>query len=275
MYNASLNLKLIAYKGGYMPNMKHHHLKHLVAGLLVVGLGISSISFANGYTKPAAQAPAENEVMNDGTGVYIGLQAGIAEVDEGDGIKDYVDNVFNYDKSLGNVVVEKNSDQENFGGHAFIGYGFNKYIGMEIGGSFLPENKYSVSAGNIYDIDEEMETYDLDAMVRLSLPLGNAWTIYARGGIAYVSVKFTDSDDSDLLDTTNHAARPIYGLGISYNITKSIGFDASWLEINGKDKTSFVQSNNPVMFGVTNMDDVIPTVDMFMLGITYRFNDLF
>lgn len=248
--------------------------------VLFSGILVNSIALASGVATNPNPQRFEDLSTNKGSGFYIGIQAGIANVDEGNGLDDYVDSVYNYYASLSNATaVTKKSDQDSFGGHAFIGWSFNPYFALELGGSFLPDNEYQVlgnsTTGHKWDADLELETYDLDLMARLSLPLGDAWTIYARGGAAYEHVKLTDDATGGVqYDQTNTGLRPIYGLGIAYHLTKNISFDASWTEILGKDKLGFVKIDNPPTFGITNVDGVLPSVDLFALGVVYLFPNL-
>lgn len=224
--------------------------------------GMTTAIFANG-AKPE-KASADNNGSR--AGFYIGLQGGLAKTDDGSGYEDFVHAVaLYYMQQTGNLAMEE-INRGYFGARAFVGYNINNYLGLEIGAAFSPNNRYLVSGGDgSFDDDTKLETWIGDFVGVLTVPLGRAWEIFGKGGIAYVNARITGDN---IRDNAN-AWRPTYGVGIKYILNPNIVFSLTGSQVLGKDKTEF----NPETFTVTNYRSVIPTCNLLSFGIEYRFSN--
>lgn len=245
---------------------------------LIATLSFSLSAFASGVYHPAPTptkpAPCDEYL----SGVYIGIQGGLAWSDVGNGFKNYVNGVYDYEKDQGNNPV-KQIDEHDVGGRAFVGYNFNPYVALELGGTLYPENKYGlfVDFGDNNNILTTIKTYTFDLLGKFSLPLGEKWSIYAKAGIAYVNTTY-EYTGTDLTSETNHAWRPGYGAGASYSLSRDITVDFAWIGVLGEDHTQFDATyppNSDPIFRIRNANSVIPTCNLIAIGLTYKFPPIF
>lgn len=145
------------------------------------------------------------------------------------------------------------------GGGAQIGYQFNPYIAAELG--YLYFHNVSQNFAPFGNANYKEQAGDL--LIKGTLPLNNYFSIYGKAGAAYVDSQ-TELSTSDLYFAPNgnvynnayfsqstHPIRPVYGIGVSYNITPNVSADLGWTRI---------QRNN-----------TIPNADIAALGLTYHF----
>jgi opacity protein-like surface antigen len=154
-------------------------------------------------------------------------------------------------------------DNDGIAGRAFLGYQFNKYLSLEGG-----YTQYSdTTVNNVYGIkgnDESLFEGAIDGVVKGSLPITDRFSVYAKGGAAYVMAQSLGTNDStsilnqqsgliylnDYNTQNNYAFRPTYGVGASFDITKRLSTDISWSQIVG--------GNN------------VPTTNFAALGLTFH-----
>lgn len=198
-------------------------------------------------------------------GLYLGLQGGYGLSDEGDGYYKHLETFANH--AIGNKSFDR-----IYGGAAgriFSGYNFNKYFSVEFGGSLLPKNKYIYNNSSLPQyLSIKTETYTVDLVGKFILPLNSKWNVYAKLGGAYVHFKLNGIAQNIPGNNSNtlvyESLCPAYGLGLTYNVNKNIGIDLAWLG---------TYSNNRFFEKDLDPDAIkpVPTTNMFMLGIAYKF----
>lgn len=213
-------------------------------------------------------------------GFYTGIQAGYGKLDEGKGPEDFADQMLD---TLG-TPKSKEKNEINFGGKLFVGYSFNPYFSVDAGFALYPSVKHKAQAKspttgqNIYEFD--IDFYAIDLMAKAILPLENiysslaGWSIYGKLGPAFAIASYkvkaiSDTSDYDSKKTV-YSIRPSYAIGISYDFTSKFSMDLSWGGIYSRDKISLLNVGS----GVDRVDyeNQIPSANLIMLGITYKFN---
>jgi len=178
-------------------------------------------------------------------GFYTGVQLGQSKLDASAAslkVKD-IPYLVNGSEALiqGPSKVKVNND--GFGGRGYIGYQFSKYISIEGGYTQYADTKIT----NIYGMtgqDETLHQGALDGVIKASLPIGNKFSLFAKGGEAYVfGEKITDAVPT--VSATNPAQlqsvyykkesvdvfRPTYGVGAEMKLTRRISTDLTWARI--------------------------------------------
>jgi len=124
-------------------------------------------------------------------------------------------------------------------GRAFIGFNFNRYIGLESGWAYYPRTIYKASDifGDTASLKYNAKA--VDAVIKAYLPIGfTGASVYAVLGAAYVTETITYSNNGianeptmaapDIGKTNYYKTRPLYGVGASYDfpchITTSVEF---------------------------------------------------
>jgi len=224
-------------------------------------------------------------------GFYAGLQAGLGVVDEGNGYNDYTDFIAGGSTDAGYIqpgsifASSKDTSQKGFSGRISLGYSFIPYFSVETGYTFYNKNFYKANAdywqgGSQEQVTEDIKfkTWSWDLVGKGIFPINDHWQIYAKAGFAYVRAtafgEITNSGDWSILkpvpftiDTAQSEFRPTYGLGVTYKLNSNLAADLSWMEIYGKNKISYDGTSHTL----SNTDVAIPTIDNFMLGLTYKF----
>lgn len=164
-----------------------------------------------------------------------------------------------------NMSGATSSNKDGLGGNAFAGYQFSPYIAAELGYLYFhnAHASYTTTSGNKHPtttvLSATSKDQAADAVAKAILPLPNGIDLYAKGGLAYddyslsatqTTTKGSKSSAISGTDTT-HPIRPVYGLGVSYNITQNVSADLGWTHVQ---KNSFV-----------------PNADLIGLGLTYHF----
>lgn len=160
--------------------------------------------------------------------------------------------------------------KNGLGGNAFVGYQFNPYIAAEIGYLYFhnthAKSTYYLPPGPSahvtapITVDTTAKDQAVDAVAKAILPLPNGFDLYAKGGAAYVDYSVSSHASAKnggnsvvySSSTSTHPIRPVYGVGVSYNITQNISADLGWTHL---------QKTN----------DMVPNADLVGLGLTYHF----
>lgn len=131
----------------------------------------------------------------------------------------------------GGVNGSNSKKRGGLGGRAFAGYNFNEYLGIEAGIARYAKSKYDGSLNN----SNSSLTYSMNAIdlvAKTYLPIGDRrFNLFALGGLAAVSntVEFNNGGIPFINDfvmpvngsKTRPKIRPIYGVGMGYDIPKS------------------------------------------------------
>lgn len=137
-------------------------------------------------------------------------------------------------------------DNDGIAGRAFLGYQFNKYLSLEGG-----YTQYSdTTVNNVYGVhgnNNSLFEGAIDGVVKGSIPITNRFSVYAKGGAAYVMTQNLGTDGTTYLVTPASGAtylnnyntqnidefRPTYGVGATFDITQRLSTDISWSQIVG------------------------------------------
>lgn len=187
-------------------------------------LGMSSAAFASMGPEPVeALSPAH---------FYVGGQIGYGWV-RLDDEHFYVDN---------SLVSACGSDEDGLYGRIFAGYDANQYFGAEIGFSKFSEADWNITVKNSNNVmlagSVDYDPYVFDMLLKGMLPMGNGFSAYVKGGVAYIhseddatfinGVKVEGSDDNEFA--------PKAAIGVNYDIDQTWGVHADYSVIFGRNE---------------------------------------
>lgn len=270
-------------------------------------IGVCSIAFANG-AEPAPIAAQSNFQP----GFYLGVQAGFGNADQGETFQHLFDSADNTLASNSDYVVGSTSSsykKGGFAGRGYIGYSLFPWLSVEAGYTQFTNNKDSLALAYTVNVPETAltpainanintnmavtyKTWAIDLVAKGIWQVTDAWSLFAKAGLAYVNVTnqidvwgsasvatpggtFVDpitgqtfvipatsdgASGSDSTKNTNSVIRPTYGVGVAYNFTPEFAMDLAWTGIYG------------TIYSSSNMNVVqIPNTNMFTLGLSYKF----
>lgn len=137
------------------------------------------------------------------------------------------------------TITSNSRKSGGWAGRAFVGYNFNRFIGIETGWAYYPRSLYRAS--DIFGDNSSLQynAKAVDAVIKAYMPIGyTGASVYILAGAAYVTetVNFQDGgiDNADSFvfppDGKTHIyhTRPLYGVGASFDfpchITTAIEF---------------------------------------------------
>lgn len=205
------------------------------ATVAIVALGMSAVSFANSYGSSAGTI-----FDTAGAGFLVGVQGGYADT--------HWDNIGSYG------VDTKDT---GFAARGFLGYDFNRYFGLETGYTHLPKTNLEFQGHDISDI----KSYAIDLLAKLSLPVSNVFSVYAKAGGSYLHSK------NEISGFSGSHIGPAFGVGAAYEVVPNLAIDLSWMRFSGNSKAgAFNQDGNFV-----SSDSYQPNPDVVLLGVSYKF----
>ncbi len=150
---------------------------------------------------------------------------------------------FGYSTQEVNEVI---SGQDGIGGRLAVGYDFNRYFGLELGGTRYNDIDFVSRYYNSFAISfDTIQTYAIDLLAKGTLPLAHSnVNLFLKAGVAEVFQHFRGSTDS--------STRPKVAIGFGYRATPNIGFNFTLARIFN------------TRFGSTDLDS-------FFAGVTYHF----
>jgi OOP family OmpA-OmpF porin len=189
-------------------------------------------------------------------GFYLGTEAGMFHSGAN---SDNVTPVGTTPPTISSVTVAQGSGAVG----SFLGYQFNNNWAIEAGGLFFahatikgvavvpefPEAKFpfseSVGATNVlYTVGKGI------------LPLSDTFSAFGKLGLGYVRSTTTQVGFNGIIpvytSVTHNKVVPVFGAGVSYDITPNIPVELSWMHVQ--------KSGN-----------VVPNTDLALLGISYHF----
>lgn len=209
----------------------------LTASIAIAALGMSAAAVAD----TAYAAPASGSFFG-GTdaGFVVGIQGGYAD--------QHWDNLFSP------AVAPANVKDTGFSARGFVGYDINKMFGVETGYTYFP--KTTISGVQNFDI----KNYAVDLLAKLSVPVTNVFSVYAKAGGSYLDAK-ADSTVAGVSNSSSHShIGPAFGVGAAYEVVPNLAVDLSWMRYSGQGHT--VQDNQMVYQS---------SPDAVFLGVSYKF----
>jgi opacity protein-like surface antigen len=206
----------------------------LTAGVTVAALGMSAAAFAS--TSAAATSGSFGPFFGgSNSGFVVGVQGGYAD--------QHWDNFF-----APTGAGASNVKDTGFAARGFVGYDVNKYFGIEAGYTYLPKTTLNGIDSSAFDI----KSYAVDVLAKLSVPVTNVFSVYAKAGGAYLNTK------TELLghSATNTHIGPAFGVGASYEVVPNLAIDVSWMRFSGQGHI---------------LDGYQASPDMVLLGVSYKF----
>jgi OOP family OmpA-OmpF porin len=201
-----------------------------------------------GFAAVSGQAAVAAE-----SGGYIGLGAGLSQANiAGDRIRSEL-------QGSGFTMTTIDEDDRDFGYKLFGGYKFNKYFAVEGGYFNLGEFGFTANtatAGSSLIGTGKFQGLNLDAVG--ILPLTEKFSAFGRVGYIYTETKDTFRGTGTVTVTnpspTEKEGGYKYGLGVQYDLTRSLGLRAEWERYRVND-------------AVNNKGDI----DMALIGLVYTF----
>lgn len=147
-------------------------------------------------------------------------------------------------------------DTTGIAGGLFGGYQFNPYVAAELGYVRFHNSTLSVYTpsyywGMPYQTTATIKQQAGEAAIKGIIPLADGFSLYGKGGLAYVDSTGNVHGAGLNYNSSSHDWRPLYGAGLSYDITQNVTADVSWTRI---------QNNNN-----------ISSINFTALGLTYYF----
>lgn len=128
-----------------------------------------------------------------------------------------------------------------FGGRAFLGYNITKNFGIEGGATRYARSRYESTAGGVTSsIRYYAEALDLVAKLYFPMPPTRANLYFLAGVVSlWEQIKFADAGIPTLTNyaapapgqTSQRRGRPIYGGGLSFDITKHITANIEYTQV--------------------------------------------
>ncbi len=146
----------------------------------------------------------------------------------------------NDDKAAG-VTIKKTGIAYGING----GYNFNNYVGVEGQLNKDASAKYSLDGATV----DTAKFYDLDVLADGYLPLGNAFDLVGKAGLAYTRATAADAHESFY--------RPKLAAGVMYTVNENVSVSATYSRI----------------FGQGNPTDTkyLPSIDVAAISVDYLF----
>ncbi len=235
-------------------------MKLLAAGAVVASSVVASAAYA---AYPAIEEP----IAVDNSGFYVGGEIGwgkqgLHHGDEGiePTVFDSAGAIVNPD-TAGNIVDVDNDNHGSFAGRINIGYNFNEFFAIELGGAGWSEADYDWDVYNpagtllLASGHGDVNSYAIDLLGKVTYPFANGFKVFAKGGAAYVWSSYDLSNSlvpfAPILrhdaDDSHSQLRPEAAVGIGYNIDDnwSVSAQYSYIWGNNHDHHDFHDNNVP------------------------------
>lgn len=177
------------------------------------------LAFAGLAGEAAAQDPAKDAAAPWYIGVGLGRSYSKIPSDT---VNQFAQGVAT---ATGGVLVDSDDGRKaSTEGKLFLGYTFDPYIAIELGYATLGHADAQpsvVTGGGLVsaELKYKMTAPYLDVIG--SVPLNDAWSLFARAGVTYARVA-VDGGPSET------KIREKFGAGIGYNFTPVVGIRAEW-----------------------------------------------
>ena len=192
-------------------------------GLIIAGLALAaSASAEQGATDfgPTPEMSAQ--------GAYIGIDIGGVNVK-------YADNL-----TGGTSGWDLGNWSAGFGGD--LGYQFNTYMAIELGGSYILPSKL----GNL-----QLEPWYAYAAAKIMVPFYRDAVLFAKAGVNYLYQSTSGSNPAYTSKKTDHNWGPMFAVGMAYVFSDSWSANVTYTRLAGTHElTHMIPSFNIVTAGV-------------------------
>ncbi|MES2218271.1 MAG: outer membrane beta-barrel protein [Pseudomonadota bacterium] len=169
-----------------------------------------------------------------GPGWYFGLGAGTTDVHA---------KTFTFNNPGGDPpTLDISPSTTGIGERLFFGYHINPYAGLEFGFEHYGNATYKLPNGfevSCNDPSIRENGFDMEGVASLPL-VKSGFSVFAKLGMAVMYAGSSGSLEGDkTLDpcgsgtSSKAAARPLYGVGVSYDLTQNWVTDISFTRVNG------------------------------------------
>ncbi len=161
---------------------------------------------------------------------------------------DFVGNV----TAAGKVTGIGSVGADGYAARIYGGYAYNRYLGAEVGYTFFRRTELSritASGAPGVSVRSQFAQQVLDLVAKLTLPIGQRFGLFVRGGAAWVHrdiIGGTRGTTTIKLASRVNYIRPTLGLGADYYITPNLFAAASWMRVFG---TSSLEDSDFVGLG--------------------------
>ena len=209
-------------------------------------LGMSSVAALAVTVSPLAFADDSD------SGWYAGFNVGQAHAKIDDA------RISNGLLSDGFVTNSISDDNRHFGFKVFGGYDFSRFVAVEAGYFDLGRFGFTATTTPPGSLRGDIKIKGLNADLVGSLPVGQAFSLFARAGVDYATAKdsFTGTGAVAVLNPapSKRAANFHYGVGARYDVTPAVGLRAEAERYRIDD-------------AVGNKGDI----DLYSIGMVFRF----
>jgi OOP family OmpA-OmpF porin len=182
-------------------------------------------------------------------GAYAGAGLGYSRLETPNYFKDVPNNAF----------VFTSDKRGGIGGRVFAGYNFNKYFGVEGAYTHFASSKNTISVTSVGNVKLTNSLVAASIVGKAYLPVEQNVNLYALGGLARVSSTLEGkSTFTNAGKTVTRKYRPVYGVGVSYDVNSQVttSLEFSRIEGSGNLKTS---------------EKAIPNADLISFNVSYNF----
>ncbi len=186
----------------------------------------------------------------DGSGVYLGLGAGLghASIDQGNINASLI--------SVGATSATTSTDEKSVAYKVFLGYSFNRYIAIEGGYFNLGKFSFNSTVTPPGTLSGEIKTYGFNLDAVASLPLTKTFSIFGRGGVqnAKSTVNYTGTGSVVVLTPQTSESKTSWdaGAGVAFEFAKNrVGVRVEWNVYRVPDGTGTNNTSNVNVFGLS------------------------
>lgn len=183
-----------------------------------------------------------------GPGFYLGLTMGPVKTSSGNQLV----------QTDSGTLVEATAKSNNFGVRPYLGYQMNDHVAFEMGLDYFGKFKYNTPKDVNPCKNPHAKLTGLDGMIKGIMPIGEAFDVHAKIGVAYTYQTISGSLNPDLSKTCGSNLRqtkfaPVFTIGAGYTFNQNWTTALSWERMMAS--------------------GVIKTIDFYGIGLSYHFVD--
>lgn len=151
------------------------------------------------------------------------------------------------------------NERWTWAGRMAVGYNIDKYIGLEIGGRYFQQRKFSNINNSSYNGFADMQAYSAQTVIRY--PFGDGYNVFVKFGPAYVMANLSSNASATQavlngINTRNIKQwEPLYSLGASMTLDDFPGVSAMF-------EYSAIKEDK---------DNDLPKAELYAFGLSFSF----